>query len=134
MEPPTFGGGSSGGKGNNRKLRKMKSPKEMVSHYEAQGLGTEEASLKVIDELQKALFGMAVTSRDPGGGGTTSRKLDSINSRLLRLDMKLDSKPSFPQSLAIGVASGAIVQLFPQFAGAVAGIWNSVRSVSKSNP
>ncbi|CAH9118730.1 unnamed protein product [Cuscuta europaea] len=131
MEPPTFGGGQ----GNNKKVRKMKSPKEMVSHYEAQGMGTEEASLKVIDELQKVLFGMAVTSRDQGGAaGTTSRKLDSINSRLIRLDMKLDSKPSYPQSLAIGVASGALVQLFPQLAGAAAGIWNSVRSVSKSNP
>lgn len=149
MERPKFGsstaaennvgGGGSQGNDKKKRIKKMPGPKEMVSHYESQGMGTEEASLKVIEDLQKVLFRMAVTSRENGGAtassaGTTSRKLDSINSRLISLDMKMDSKPSYPQTLAIGVASGALVQLFPHVAGAVVNIWNSVRSATKSNP
>ncbi|VFQ65566.1 unnamed protein product [Cuscuta campestris] len=134
MERPTFGGGDVQGN-NTKKVRKLPSPKEMVAHYEAKGLGAEEASLKAIEDLQNLLFKMAVNSGEKGSAAAaTSRKLDSISSRLISLDMKLDSKPSHPQTLAIGVASGALVQLFPHFAGAVAGIWNSVRSVTKSNP
>nr|GMC73019.1 hypothetical protein DM860_014292 [Ipomoea batatas] len=148
MERPKFGNSTTaaaesnaGGQGNDKKkrIKKMPGPKEMVSHYESQGMGTEEASLKVIEDLQKVLFRMAVTSRENGGAtgsaaGTTSRKLESINSRLISLDMKMDSKPSYPQTLAIGVASGALVQLFPHVAGAAVNIWNAVRSATKSNP
>ncbi|RAL43791.1 unnamed protein product [Cuscuta campestris] len=136
MERPTFGGGDGGQGNSTKKVRKLPSPKEMVAHYEAKGLGAEEASLKAIEDLQNLLFKMAVNSGEKGSAAAaaTSRKLDSMSSRLISLDMKLDSKPSYPQTLAIGVASGALVQLFPHFAGAVAGIWNSVRSVTKSNP
>ncbi|XP_071921867.1 uncharacterized protein [Coffea arabica] len=54
----------------------------------------------------------------------SSRKLDVINARLLQLDMKVDSKPGYPQSLAIGVASGALLQ---GFTSAAAQIWTAVR-------
>nr|XP_027087516.1 uncharacterized protein LOC113708967 [Coffea arabica] len=112
--------------------RKLPSPRELVSHYESQGLDTQEASFKVIEDLQNALFRLMLSSSGAGKGKSNkqgpssdiSRKLDVINARLLQLDMKVDSKPGYPQSLAIGVASGTLLQ---GFASAAAQIWTAVR-------
>ncbi|KAL6996085.1 hypothetical protein U1Q18_006221 [Sarracenia purpurea var. burkii] len=120
--------------------RKIPTAEELLRHYESQGLESREASIKVIDDLQKALF--RVMTQSPRGNlrkddklmAETSRKLDVINARLLNIDMKLDSKPGYGGALAVGVASGASLRafgcLFPHVVGAVGRLWNSVRSAT----
>lgn len=111
-----------------KKKRTLPSPRELVGHYEKKGMETQEASLKVIADLQNALLKMMVSS--PNGGrpsprgarssSESSKQLDVINSRLLQLEMKVDSKPGYAPSLAIGIASGAILR-------AASEIWTAVR-------
>ncbi|XP_051143793.1 uncharacterized protein LOC127260148 [Andrographis paniculata] len=110
---------------NKKQRRRMPSPREMVSHYEKQGMETQEASLKVIQDLQGALFKLVTDSRKTNSQNTTkgapaSTKLDTLHSRLLHIESKLDSKPSYPQALALGVASSGIWNAACQ-------IWDSVR-------
>lgn len=68
----------------------------------------------------------------------TSRKIDATNSRLAVLDMKMDSKPGYGETFAIGVASGltlrGIGSVMPHVLGALGQIWSSVRSATKSSP
>lgn len=127
--------------------RGLPSPKEMIAHYESKGMDTGEASVKVIEDLQSALFRKFVqenkkTKKNAGGPGAdssppNSRKLDVINSRLIQLEMKVDSKPGYPQTLAIGVASGALLggigNLLPHLAASAANIWKSVTTAATSN-
>ncbi|KAL8110618.1 uncharacterized protein LOC141670756 [Apium graveolens] len=122
--------------------KKLPTPTELVAHYESKGLNPQEASLKVIEDLQKALFRKLVLenknrkSGSPGetgnGSVSSSRKLDVINSRLMNLEMKVDMKPGYLQSLAIGVVSGAAVNgigaVVPHLASSVGNLWNAVRS------
>ncbi|KAL8133073.1 hypothetical protein AgCh_008511 [Apium graveolens] len=120
----------------------------MIAHYEAQGMDTHQASLRVIEDLQKALFQKIAINKTKkmstaGAGDTTvagissGRKLDVINSRLMNLDMKVDTKPGYPQTLAIGVASGAVIKgvgvLVPHLVSSVGSIWNSVRNFTSGN-
>ncbi|TMX03537.1 hypothetical protein EJD97_015791 [Solanum chilense] len=119
--------------------RKLPSARELVSHYESQGIDSQEASFKVIEDLQGALFRVISTSRNDKNrnnnrnvSSETSRKLDVINARLLSLDMKVDSKPGYPQTLAIGMASGGLLQVLPRVAESVVQIWNSVRNATNS--
>ncbi|XP_004252873.1 uncharacterized protein [Solanum lycopersicum] len=119
--------------------RKLPSARELVSHYESQGVDSQEASYKVIEDLQGALFRVISTSRNDKNrnnnrnvSSETSRKLDVINARLLSLDMKVDSKPGYPQTLAIGMASGGLLQVLPRVAESVVQIWNSVRNATNS--
>ncbi|KAI3455748.1 hypothetical protein Pfo_012411 [Paulownia fortunei] len=116
-------------KQNNKKSKRMPSPQELVAHYEKQGMETQEASLKVIQDLQGALFRMITANRKRKSPDVTSAKLDAIHSRLLHLEMKIDSKPSYPQALALGVASAGIWNAAVQ-------LWNSAytRSVVKVCP
>ncbi|KAL3835344.1 hypothetical protein ACJIZ3_010080 [Penstemon smallii] len=116
-------------KNNNKKKKskKMPSPQELVSHYEKQGMETQDASLKVIQELQGALFRIIAANRSPKSADVTSAKLDAIHSRLLQIEMKVDSKPSYPQALAIGVAASGLWN-------AAGLIWNSVRRATSSSP
>ncbi|XP_051147530.1 uncharacterized protein LOC127262757 [Andrographis paniculata] len=107
-------------KNDDKKLRRMPSPREMVSHYEKQGMETQEASLKVIKNLQGAVFKLLTDSRKTDSQNTTSNQLDTLHSRLLHLESKLDSKPGYPQALALGVASSGICNAACQ-------IWDSVR-------
>ncbi|KAG6425726.1 hypothetical protein SASPL_109929 [Salvia splendens] len=92
--------------------KKMPSPQELVTHYEKQGMATQEASLKVIGDLQGALFRMisANNKRDDSNSSpqVISAKLDAVHARLVQLETKLDSKPSYPQALALGVASASL--------------------------
>lgn len=124
MQPP--GDGNTTAK-NKKKSKKMPSPQELVAHYEKQGMATQEASLKVIGDLQGALFRMISANAKRGGGDNSnaspqviSAKLDAVHSRLVQLETKLDSKPSYPQALAIGVASASL------WNGALE-LWNTVR-------
>ncbi|XP_057419227.1 uncharacterized protein LOC130713480 [Lotus japonicus] len=77
--------------------KRLSSPRELISHYESQGMETEEASLKVIEDLQKALFGVIFSGRGKKDKLLTdsSTKMDAVNNRLNILDMKLDSKPVY---------------------------------------
>lgn len=115
--------------------RKLPSARELVSHYESQGMDSQEASFKVIEDLQGALFRVITSSRNDKSrnvSSETSRKLDVINARLLSLDMKVDSKPGYPQTLAIGLASGGLLQVLPRVAESVVQIWKSVRNATNS--
>ncbi|KAL8158680.1 hypothetical protein V2J09_000217 [Rumex salicifolius] len=98
-----------------KKKAPLPTPQELISHYESQGMDSQQASFKVIDDLQNMLVRVisssssskSVKAKKNKFMSDASRKLDTANARLAILEMKLDSKPGFPQSLAIGVASGA---------------------------
>ncbi|KAL7100462.1 hypothetical protein ACP275_09G146600 [Erythranthe tilingii] len=138
MEQLPSGGNGIGSMNNSKRkkssTRRLASPQELVAHYEKQGMDTQEASLKVIQELQGAVFKMMTSDRSRNRSTAnnspevvTSAKLDAIHARLLQLEMKIDSKPSYPQALALGVASSGIFNAALQ-------LWNSVRqSTSSSN-
>lgn len=119
---------------------KVPSPQELISHYESKGLDSQEASMKVIEDLQAALFRVISSGRGRKDKllAETSRKIDTTNSRLAILDMKVDSKPGYGQSFALGVASGltlkGIGSVFPHVLGAISQIWSSARTVTKDSP
>ncbi|XP_054791287.1 uncharacterized protein LOC129296921 [Prosopis cineraria] len=119
--------------------RKPPTPQELISHYESQGLDSNAAAVKVIDDLQKALFGVISSGRGKKDRllADSSRKIDSLNSRITILDLKLDSKPGYPETFAIGIASGAALKgigaVMPQILGGLAQIWNSVTSATRSS-
>lgn len=133
MQPPvlTADGNTTAKK---KKSKKMPSPQELVAHYEKQGMATQEASLKVIGDLQGALFRMISANANTKRGGENSKsspqvisaKLDAVHSRLVQLETKLDSKPSYPQALAVGVASASL------WNGALE-LWNTVRRANSSS-
>ncbi|XP_073309654.1 uncharacterized protein [Primulina huaijiensis] len=114
---------SEDSKSKKKKSGRMPSPQELVSHYEKQGMENQQASLKVIQDLQTALFRMITANRTRKPADS---KLDAVHSRLLNLEIKLDSKPSYPQALALGVASAGI------WNGAVQ-LWNLVRRATDSS-
>ncbi|GMH03883.1 hypothetical protein Nepgr_005722 [Nepenthes gracilis] len=137
----TNGGGgsiSSSRNTNGSQKRRVPTPQELISHYESQGLESQEAAVRVIGDLQHMLRKVVTSGRGKKDRFTaeSSRKLDTANARLAIVEMKLDSKPGFPESLAIGIASAAsfrgITAVWPRVVGAAAQIWNSVRS-STSN-
>lgn len=136
--PPPMGKKKVGGGG-----RGLPSPRDMIAHYESKGMDTQQASLKVIENLQNVIFKGILEKKKTNKvvGGTEdsisgNRKLDVINTRLVNMELKLDSKPGYPQTLAIGVASGAvfsgITAIIPHLASSVAHIWNSVRTSTSS--
>ncbi|KAG2728412.1 hypothetical protein I3843_01G199800 [Carya illinoinensis] len=120
--------------------RKLPTPQELISHYESQGLDPQEASTKVIEDLQNALYRVISSGRGRKDKlmADTLRKVDAANSRLAILDMKVDSKPGYGEAFAIGVASGVTLQgigsVMPHILGGLGQIWGSVRSVTKSSP
>lgn len=120
--------------------RKIPSPKQLISHYESQGMDSQEASLKVIEDLQKALFGIISSSKGKKDRimNESSRKMDSVNNRLTILDMKLDTKPGYVETFAIGLASGVALKgigaVIPHIFSPIVQIWNSVTTATKSTP
>ncbi|KAL3632797.1 hypothetical protein CASFOL_025781 [Castilleja foliolosa] len=127
MEQPGLGAGEK--KKKKSKEKRMASPRELVAHYENQGMETQEASFKVIQDMQGALFKIITSNRNNNRKSTndvTSAKLDAIHARLLSLETKIDSKPGFPQAVAVGVASAGIWNAAVQ-------IWNSVRQATSSS-
>ncbi|PIN23861.1 hypothetical protein CDL12_03407 [Handroanthus impetiginosus] len=127
-QPPAEESSKNKNNQSNKKATRLPSPRELVSHYEKQGMETQEASLKVIQDLQGALFRTITANRKSNrtSPDVTSAKLDAIHSRLLTLEMKVDSKPSYPQALALGVASAGIWNAALQ-------LWNSVRQATSTS-
>ncbi|KAJ8760179.1 hypothetical protein K2173_011035 [Erythroxylum novogranatense] len=118
--------------------QKLPTPQDLISHYQTQGLDSQEASVKVIEDLQNVLIRVISANNKTKKDklvGETSRKVDILNNRVAVVDMKLDSKPGYIETLALGVASGAalkgIESVWPYVAGGVAQIWSAVRSVTK---
>ncbi|KAE8688233.1 putative F-box family protein [Hibiscus syriacus] len=121
--------------------RKIPTPQELISHYETQGLDAQEASVKVIEDLQNVVMRVVSSSTKPKKDKfliDASRKMDSLNNRLAVVDVKLDSKPGYLESFAIGVASGAafngISSVLPHIFEGIAQIWSSVRTATKPSP
>ncbi|KAG1364528.1 hypothetical protein COCNU_11G013550 [Cocos nucifera] len=115
----------------NKKKRQLPGPEEVLAHYEAQGLGTREASLQAIGELQSLLYKSVVSGRGGKKDTDSVRKLDTLNTRLAIIEVKLDSKPSFLQSFAIGLASGAAI---PPILSGLGAMWNAVKTTTRSSP
>ncbi|KAK7399622.1 hypothetical protein VNO78_10808 [Psophocarpus tetragonolobus] len=119
---------------------KLPTAKELISHYESQGMDSQDASMKVIEDLQKALFSVISSGKGKHDKLLTesSRKVDAISNRVTVLDMKLDSKPGYVETFAIGLASGAALKgigaLVPHILAPLAQIWNSVSTATRSSP
>ncbi|KAM1010810.1 hypothetical protein ACFX13_046987 [Malus domestica] len=118
---------------------KLPTAQELISHYESQGLDSQEASLKVIGDLQTALYRVISSGRGRKDRilAETSRKIDSTNNSLAILNMKVDSKPGFGEAFGIGVASGVTLKgietVLPHVIRGFGEIWNTVRSATKDN-
>ncbi|KAF9590226.1 hypothetical protein IFM89_032004 [Coptis chinensis] len=108
-------------------------PKELVSHYESQGMETNEATMKVIEDLQNVLVRVVSSGRGKKDKlmAESCRKLDTAITRLAILELKMDSKPGYGESLAIGVVAGGFVRGIGSVVGAVGDMWNAVRSCTK---
>ncbi|OWM81933.1 hypothetical protein CDL15_Pgr007972 [Punica granatum] len=119
--------------------KRLPTPQELISHYEAQGMDSQQASIKVIEDLQRMLFRVSSSSgsfrKDKLLFQQVSRKMDSAISRLAILEMKLDSKPSYPAAIAMGIGSGAalkgIESVLPHAMNAFGQIWSAVGSINK---
>ncbi|PQP99305.1 uncharacterized protein Pyn_15339 [Prunus yedoensis var. nudiflora] len=146
MEQPTFNSlpqntntttSSSTAKNPKPQKKKIPTPQELISHYESQGLDTQEASLKVIGDLQAALFRVITSGRGRKDKllAETSRKIDSTNNSLAILNMKMDSKPGYGEAFGIGVASGVTLKgietALPHVLRGFGQIWNTVRNATK---
>ncbi|KAK3035527.1 LOW QUALITY PROTEIN: hypothetical protein RJ639_034732 [Escallonia herrerae] len=147
--PSASGGGVVGGANQSQlpppmtknKKRKLPSPRELIAHYESQGMETQDASIKVIEDLQNAVFSRRQSQwqQQQEAGRRDAAPVSEAGCdqrRLVNLEMKVDSKPGYAQTLAIGVASGALLRgvgsVIPHVAGALAQIWNSVRTATNS--
>ncbi|KAK8641680.1 hypothetical protein V6N13_011061 [Hibiscus sabdariffa] len=123
---------------NTKAKRKIPTPQELISHYQTQGLDAQEASVKVIEDLQNVVMRVVSSNAKPKKDKfliDASRKMDSISNRLAVVDMKLDSKPGYLETFAIGVASGAafngIASVLPHVFEGISQIWSSVRTATK---
>ncbi|KAI3977825.1 hypothetical protein MKX01_036665 [Papaver californicum] len=119
---------------NGPQKRPIPTPEELISHYESKGLEKNEASMKVIEDLQNVIFRILSSK---GGKkdkfmAKSSRMLDTVNTRLNILELKLDSKPNFGQTLGIGVVAGGIGSVIPHVFGAIGQIWSYVRNSTKN--
>lgn len=114
-------------------------PEELVAHYEAQGLEPREASLRVIRELQTVLYRTVASGRGKKDRfmADTGRKLDNTNARLALVEMKLDAKPGYPESFAIGVCAGAALNgvgaAAPHVLGGLRKMWEAVSGATKGH-
>ncbi|XP_078438432.1 ribosomal protein-like protein [Wolffia australiana] len=114
-------------------------PEELVAHYEAQGLEPREASLRVIRELQTVLYRTVASGRGKKDRfmADAGRKLDNANARLALVEMKLDSKPGYPEAFAVAVCAGAAVNAVgasaPFLLGGLRKLWETVSGASKGH-
>ncbi|KAL9459791.1 hypothetical protein AB3S75_003069 [Citrus x aurantiifolia] len=123
----------------NTQKKKVPSPKELISHYTTQGLDQEQASIKVIEDLQNVLFRIIASNnknRKDKLMAEASKKIDVVNSRVAIVDMKLDSKPGFLETFGIGIASGAalngIGSVWPHVVKGFRQIWRTATDPSSS--
>eukprot|EP00252_Welwitschia_mirabilis_P003687 TRINITY_DN13741_c0_g1_i1.p1 TRINITY_DN13741_c0_g1~~TRINITY_DN13741_c0_g1_i1.p1 ORF type:complete len:150 (-),score=26.67 TRINITY_DN13741_c0_g1_i1:364-813(-) len=125
------------GNGDEKKPKKMKpkkpDPAELIKMYEERGLNTTEASHKAISDLQSFASELLARLKDESSRPRSSARDKQINNRLSVLEMKIDSKPSMPQSLAIGVTASAIVSAAPSVFNALASTWSSISNSLKRN-
>ncbi|CAN1299028.1 hypothetical protein LINPERPRIM_LOCUS24035 [Linum perenne] len=100
---------------------------------------SQEASAKVIEDLQKVLF-RVISSNSKGkrkdkASSEVSRKIDVVNSRVAVLDMKMESKPGYLGAFGVGIASGValrgIDKVLPNVWEGIAQIWSAVGNVTK---
>ncbi|KAG0470409.1 hypothetical protein HPP92_017109 [Vanilla planifolia] len=116
--------------------RQPPSPEEVLSFYESKCLDPRAASLMAIGDLQSLVLRSSTSPRQDrlAASEELSRKLANLNSRLIVLDMKLNTKPAFPESFAIGIASGAVLNGLPYAFRALSHAWGSVASITASRP
>ncbi|KAI3866942.1 hypothetical protein MKX03_021985 [Papaver bracteatum] len=133
ISPPTSSSSTTPAT-NEPKKRPIPTPEELISHYESKGLEKNEASMKVIEDLQNVIFRILSSkgSKKDKFMAKSSRMLDTVNTRLNILELKLDSKPNFGQTLGIGVVAGGIGSVVPHVFGAVGQIWSSVTNSTKN--
>lgn len=124
----------------NTQKKKVPSPQELISHYTTQGLDQEQASIKVIEDLQNVLFRIIASNnknRKDKLMAEASKKIDVVNSRVAIVDMKLDSKPGFLETFGIGIASGAalngIGSVWPLVVKGFGQIWRTATDPSSTN-
>ncbi|WOK92088.1 hypothetical protein Cni_G00779 [Canna indica] len=132
---------SSGGDNGSIKAKKRASvPEEILAHYESQGLGAREAALEAVSDLQTLLYSSIAAGQGKKDRFMTDslRKLDNANARLAILESRLDSKPDIGQSLAVGLASGALLRgadaALPHVLGGLRAVWDSVRAATRTSP
>ncbi|KAE8700580.1 hypothetical protein F3Y22_tig00110556pilonHSYRG00348 [Hibiscus syriacus] len=128
----------SGRDNGSKTKRKIPIPQELIFHYQTQGLDAQQASVKVIEDLQNMVMRVVSSNSKPKKDKfliDASRKMDSLNNRLAVVDMKLDSKPGYLETFVIGVSSGAalsgITSVLPHVFEGIAQIWSSVRTATK---
>ncbi|KAK1577128.1 hypothetical protein Q3G72_019216 [Acer saccharum] len=97
----------------------------------------DDASIKVIEDLQSVLFrviGSNSKNKKDRLVGDTSKKIDVINNRLAIVDLKLDTKPGYGETFALGVASGAALNgigfVWPHVLKGIGQIWSAVRTAT----
>ncbi|XP_010537746.1 PREDICTED: uncharacterized protein LOC104812333 [Tarenaya hassleriana] len=124
--------------GAKQKPKKFPTPQELISHYQERGIEPAEASVKVIEDLQNALMRVVSSSRNATAKNKlfadASRKIDAVNGRLAVVDAKLDSKPGYGETFALGLASGAalngISAVWPHVIRGLGQIWSAVKGVT----
>ncbi|EEF48709.1 uncharacterized protein LOC8259947 [Ricinus communis] len=142
MEQPTLPNANPSSKEKNKVAKKKgPTPQELISHYQSKGLDSQEASVKVIEDLQNLLFRVVSANNKNKKDKLTAetlRKVDVVQNRVGILDMKIDSKPGYFETFAIGVASGAAFRGFetvwPHVLGGVSQIWTAVTTATKPPP
>ena len=84
MEKPATPNALPQDKNSSTQKRKLLSAQELISQYESQGLDSQQASIKVIEELQNALFRVISSGRNRKDKLMieTSKKIDATNTRL----------------------------------------------------
>ncbi|KAK3219043.1 hypothetical protein Dsin_013013 [Dipteronia sinensis] len=137
MEQPKFPNSVSQTTTNNPQRKKPPTPQELISHYKTQGLDQEQASIKVIEDLQSVLFRVIASNSKKKKDrlvGDTSKTIDVINNRLGIVDLKLDTKPGYGETFALGVASGAALNgigfVWPHVLNGLGQIWSAVRTAT----
>ncbi|KAJ4915977.1 ribosomal protein-related [Raphanus sativus] len=123
--------------GAKQKPKKFPTAAELISHYQKQGgLEPAEASVKVIEDLQNALVRVASSSKNASSSKSKlladARKIDAISGRLAVVDAKLETKPGYVETFALGLASGAALNgvsaVWPHVARGIGQVWSAVRS------
>ncbi|CAN7098666.1 hypothetical protein HID58_021704 [Brassica napus] len=119
-----------------QKSKKFPTAAELISHYQKQGgLEPAEASVKVIEDLQNALVRVASSSKNASSKSkllADGRKIDAISGRLAVVDAKLETKPGYVETFALGLASGAalngISAVWPHVTRGIGQVWSAVKS------
>ncbi|KAL0723671.1 hypothetical protein Bca4012_038270 [Brassica carinata] len=122
--------------GAKQKSKRFPTAAELISHYQKQGgLEPAEASVKVIEDLQNALVRVAFSSKNASGKNkllADARKIDAISGRLAVVDAKLETKPGYVETFALGLASGAalngISAVLPHVTRGIGQVWSAVKS------